>query len=257
MQSVSQTPSKSTNALQRWKHTAFDGTPFFDEDLKVAQSSAHRIMVYETGIVLASVAREAGLRFLSDEPIWFIHPEADEQRAFYGDWVFARGDSDPNTITADDLLLVIEVVTTSERKKEIKDTGFQRTLNEYNEVPEFGLVFPDAKDSRSIKRFRLVNGLYEELALGPGGEVASSTVEGLVLRVRPQAEWEDGRKIDVFYRGEHRPALDGERERAEQEKARAEQEKARAEQEKARAEQEKARADQLAAKLRELGVEPV
>lgn len=231
----SRTPSEPSSALQRWEHTAFDGTPYCDEDLKAAQSTAHRIMVHETGNVLASVAHEAGLRFLSDEPIWFIDPASDDQKAFYGDLVFARGEADTKRITADDLLLVIEVVTTTQRKKEIKDTGFQRTLNEYNEVPEFGLVFPEANDPRSVRWFRLVDGHYEEIMLSPGAEVASSTIDGLVLRVRPQSEWEDGRKIDIYYKGVLRPVLIAER---------------------ARAEKEKARADALADKLRELGVDP-
>jgi hypothetical protein len=199
-------------------------------------------MVYETGNVIAAVAAEAGLQFLSDEPIWYIHPDTEEQKAFYGDWVLARGDADRKVITAKDLLLVVEVVSTSQRKKEIKDTGFQRTLNEYNEVPEFGLVFPNLDDPRSLRWYRLVDGLYEEVTLSPGAEVASSTVEGLVLRVRPQDQWEEGRKLDVFYQGQRRLVLMDERERAEQEKA--------------RAEQEKARAEQLAARLRELGVDP-
>jgi Uma2 family endonuclease len=265
-----QSPIKQASTLQPWEHNAFDGTPFYDEELEVAQNTAHRIMAHETGTVLASVAQEAGLLFLSDEPIWFKHPETDQQKVFYGDCVFARGDADHMRITAGDLLLVIEIVSTHYRKKEIKDTGFQRTLNEFNEVPEFALVFPDASDSRSIRWHRLVDGRYEEISLSPGAEVASSTIEGLVLRVRPQPEWTDGRKIDVFYKGERRLVLDEERarakqeasrakqeaSRAEQEASRAEHEKARAEHEKARAEHEKARAERLAARLRELGFDP-
>jgi len=256
MSQRSHAQAERITSLQRWEHTAFDGTPFYDEDLKVAQNTAHRIMVYETGSVLAQITQEIGLEFLSDEPIWYISPYNDEQKVFYGDWVIARSRTDRMRVTAEDLLLVVEIVSTHYRKKEIKDTGFQRTLNEYNEVPEFALVFPDATDSRSIHWFRLADGRYEEVSLSPGAEVASSTIEGLVFRVRPQSEWSDGRKIDVFFRGERRLVLNEERARAEQEKARAEQEKARAEQEKARAEQEKARADKLAQRLRELGIDP-
>jgi hypothetical protein len=256
MAQISQSPAQPPSTLQRWEHTAFDGTPFYDEDLKVAQNTAHRVMVYETGNVLAMVAQEAGLLFLSDEPIWYLHPESDEQKVFYGDWVIARSNTDHMRITSEDLLLVVEIVSTHYRKKEIKDTVFQRALNEYNEVPEFALVFPDAADSRSIHWYRLVDGRYEEISLSPGAEIASSTIEGLLLRVRPQSEWAEGRKIDIYYKGERRLVLDEERARAEQEKARAEQEKARAEQEKARAEQEKARADRLAERLRELGLDP-
>ena len=270
MEEHSWPPISAPPALQPWTHTAFDGTPFYDEELKVGQSRAHRIMVYETGSVLASVVHEAGLKFLSDEPIWYIDPGSNEQKVFYGDWVIARGDADRMKITADDLLLVVEIVSTHYRKKEVKDTGFQRILNEYNEVPEFALVFPEVEDSRSLRWYRFVDGHYEELILSPGAEVASSSIEGLTLRVRSQAEWEEGCKLDVFYKGERRLLLDEERARAEQEAARAEQEAARAEQEAARAEQEAARAEQeaaraeqeaaraerLAALLREMGVDP-
>ncbi len=232
--------------LQRWEHTAFDGTPYYDEELKVGQNRAHRIMALETGSVLASVVHEAGLKFLSDEPIWYIDPGSNEQKVFYGDLVVARGDTDQMRITADDLLLVIEIVSTHYRKKEIKDTQFQRALNEYNVVPEFVLIFPNADDSRSLRWCRLVDGAYEELILSPGGEVSSTAIPGLALRVLPQDEWEDGRKIEVYYKGKRRLPLDEERLRAEQEAARAEQEAARAEQEAARAEQEAARAEQEA-----------
>jgi Uma2 family endonuclease len=236
-------------------HTAFDGIPYFDEDLKVGQSKAHRIMASETAPILTAIAEEAGLLFLSDEPIWYLHPETDEQRVFYGDLVLARP-VDPMRITSSDLLLVAEVVSTNDRRKELKDTRFQRLLNEYNAVPEFALVFPELEDPRALTWFRLVDGEYAEEVIAPGASGRSHTVPALELRVRPRDAWAPGYKIDVFYRGELRPRLAAERARAEHEKARAEHEKARAEHEKARAEHEKARADALQARLRELGVEP-
>jgi Uma2 family endonuclease len=264
-------------------HTAFDGIPYFDEDLKVGQSKAHRIMASETAPILTAIANEAGLLCLSDEPIWYLHPETDEQRVFYGDLVLARP-VDSMRITSSDLLLVAEVVSTNDRRKELKDTRFQRLLNEYNGVPEFALVFPELEDPRALTWFRLVDGEYAEEVIAPGASARSQTVPGLELRVRSRDAWAPGHKIDVCYGGELRPRLtaeraraeeaharaereiaraerekrrtEQERSRAEQEKARAEQEKARAEQEKARAEQEKARADALVARLRELGVEP-
>ena len=252
------------------EHTAYDGTPFYDEVLELPQGEAHRIMVYETGSIIDTIAQEAGARFLSDQPIWYLDPEEDRQRVFYGDWVIAN-DVPPERITADDLRAAIEIVSIGSRKKEVKDTQVHRSHNEYNGVPEFGLIFPDASDPRSIRWFRLVDGrTYQEVDLAPTGQVEVAAIPGLVLRVRPQSTWTDGRKIDVLYNGELRPPLAGERERyldacreaaeararAEQEKARAEQEKARAEQEKARAEQEKARAEKLAARLRGLGIDP-
>ncbi|MBX3129875.1 MAG: Uma2 family endonuclease [Polyangiaceae bacterium] len=266
MRSEAQVPPSK---LEARPHTAFDGTPYFDEELQVAQSRAHSIMAGESLPIFSAIATEAGLVFMSDEPIWFLHPETDEQKAFYGDCVFARP-IETTRATARDLLLVMEIVSTNDRRKELKDTRFQHLLNEYNEVPEFALVFPDLDDPRALTWHRLVDGRYEAQVVAPGGRVTSEVVAGLELLVLPRERWSDGYKLDVYYRGELRPRLLGERARAKQEKARAEQEKARAEQEKARAEQEKARAEQekaraeqekaraerLAQRLRELGVEP-
>lgn len=226
-------PSPTTRRLEPRQHTDFGGIPYFDRELGVPQSRSHQQMVSETGAVLAAVARDAGLLFLSDHPIWYEHPETDEQLAYYGDWVFAVGEE--RTITADGLLVVVEVVTIGDRRKEVKDTGFQRLLNEYNGVPEFGLVFPELEDSRALTWCRLEDGRYTELDVASGGRIAVRGVPGLELEVKQRAQWTDGDKIDVWYRGEHRPRLAGER---------------------ARAEEERARADRLAAKLRELGLDP-
>src|SRR5687768_10503805 len=98
-------------------------------------------MVGESIPILASIAEQSGLLFLSDEPIWYLHPETDEQKAYYGDLVFARA-VDRTRITASEILIAIEVVSTHDRRKELKDTQFQRLLNVYNDVPEFALVFP-------------------------------------------------------------------------------------------------------------------
>lgn len=222
-------------------HTEYGGTPYFDEELQVAQSAAHRIMVAESAPVLAAVAEEAGLTFLSDEPIWYLHPESDEQKAYYGDLVLGRA-VERGRITAADLLLVIEAVSTNDRRKELKDTRFQPLLNEYNHVPELALVFPEMDDARALTFYRLVDGQYTEQVIVPGGCAESAAVPGLSLRVLPRERWSAGYKLDVFYRGELRPRLAAERRRAEQEKQ--------------RAEQEKQRADRLAERLRALGVDP-
>jgi len=264
-------------------HEEPSGIPYFDEELGVPQNTAHRIMVSDAATILASIAKEADLAFLSDEPIWYLHPESDVQRTFYGDCVLARK-TDTRTIIADSVLLAIEVVSTQDRRKELKDTRFQRLLNEYNGVAEFALLFPDLGDARALTWCQLVAGQYEEHIVAPGGRVSSQAVPGLELRVVPLADWTPGYKIEVFYRGEHRPRLLGERARAEQarteaEQARTEAEQARTEAEHARTEaeharteaeharteaeharteaiQERERAERLAARLRELGVEP-
>jgi Uma2 family endonuclease len=227
-------------------HTDPGGTPYFDEDLQVGQLKPHRIMTSETTPILAALADEVGILFLADEPIWYLHPETDEQKVFFGDLVLARP-VDHTRITSSDLLLVIEVVSTHDRRKELKDTRFQRLLNEYNGVPEFALVFPDADDPRALTWFRLVDGEYAQEVIAPGACACSLVVPGLELRVRPREVWAPGHKIDVLYRGELRPRLAVERARAEQANARAEQANARAEQEKAQAEQAKAQAEQAKA----------
>ena len=243
-------------------HTAYDGIPFYDAELQVAQSKAHRIMVVDTASVLSTLAPELELVFLADEPIWYLHPETDLQKVFYGDCVLGRpvvGGASPvdtRRITAESVVLVVEVVSTNDRRKELKDTRFQRLLNEYNGVPEFILAFPEPDDPRALTYCQLVNGEYQEQTMIPGATVLSRSVPGLELRVRARASWEPGRKFDILYKGEVRLPLDQERARAEHEKARAEHEKARAEKGEARAEKEKARADKLAERLRELGIDP-
>ena len=202
--------------LQRRRHTAFEGTPYLDPDLNVPHSKAHRIMVQEIGPVLGMLASEAGLAYLSDEPIWFADPDTNKQKVHYGDLVLAQP-VDTRSITAEDLLLVMEVVTTSERRKEVKDTRFQLALNEYNGVPEFALAFPDLKDERALLWYRLVGRRYEESIVAPGGEVESAAVPGLGFRVKPQGQWQEGRKLEVIWHGERCLALQDEHERAEQE----------------------------------------
>ena len=250
-------------------HTAFDGIPFYDEELQVAQNDAHRIMAFDFGTIFGAIAQEARLGFLADQPIWYLEPDTNVQKAFYGDCVLS-GAVDSLRITATSLLLVLEVVSTQERRKELKDTVFQRALNEYNKVPEFVMVFPELDDARALTVCRLVAGAYQEHVVTCGGSMVSTSVPGLELRVRPRATWERGRKIDIYYRGELRLPLDQERLRAEREKAsakrekasakrerdRADEEKARADEEKARADEEKARANRLAEMLRALGIDP-
>ena len=232
--------------LRRIEHApeSYVGTaPYFDEELKVPQGREHRRTVYSLGPVLEMIAEEAGLPFLSDHPIWYLHPETDEQKTYYGDLVLARP-VDVTRITAADLLMVIEVVTTTNRKKEVKDTVFQRAVNEYNGVPEFGLIFPDVDDGRSLSWFTLDegSGRYIEVTLSPGSAIEPRALPGLEIRVMPRSEWRPGKKLELYYRGQRRYYPDEDR--------------ARAEQADARAEKERRRAEELEAKLKELGIDP-
>jgi len=272
-----------TRGLLPKEHAPVWGIPYYDHELDVPQNTAHRILVTETVAILATLAKEIGLTLLSDEPIWYLHPETEEQRTFYGDCVLARAPdgvsraAEPKSLTAEAVLIAMEVVTTTDRRKEQKDTIFQRMLNEFNGVPEFAMLFPDLDDARAVSWCQLIDGRYEEHAVAPGGRVRSTSIPGLELRVLPRDQWTPGYKVEVYYQGELRPRLEGERRRAEQERRRAENEKQRAEAEKQRAEAEKQRAsaqelranteeqranaerlraEKLAARLRELGLDP-
>jgi hypothetical protein len=200
--------------------------------------------VFDIGPILEVLCEELGLRFLSDHPIWYADPATDEQKVFYGDLVVARP-TEVERITAADLLIVIEVVSSTYPRKEVKDTSFQRALNEYNEVPEFGLLFPEPDETRTLHWCRLHPGEvpYRELRATPGSSVTSSGVEGLEFRVLPRDQWAPGRKIEVWYRGVQRLSLAKEHQRAEAESQRAETESQRAETERQRAEAERQRAE--------------
>lgn len=236
-------------------HAPVDGTPYFDEELQLPQSRAHMAMVIELGSVLRALSEELGRPFLSDNPIWYLDVADDAQRVSFPDLALLAPGTDVARVTAEEAPWVAEVVSTDDRRREIKDTRFQVAMNEYNEVPELALLFPELEDPRALRFHRLVEGHYQELEVGPGGSVASESVPGLELRVLPRSEWRPGRKVQIYYRGEHRLPLDEAVARAEEERARAEQERARAEEERARAdaaEQEaaQARAESEAARAR-------
>ena len=230
-------------------HEAVEDRPWYDTELDLAQSPAHSAMVIDLASVLGSLASELSLTVLSDASVWFINPGTDEQQVSFPDLAVLRPGTEVRRATAEEALFIGEVVSTQDRRKEIKDTRFQAAFSEYNDVPEFALFFPELDDARALTWFRMVDGLYEEVAVAPGAEVASTAIPGLAFRVLPREAWRPGRKVDVVYRGELRLPVEGERARAEEERARAEEERARAEEERARAEKERARAERLESQL--------
>ncbi len=220
------------------------GIPYYDEELDVAQSPAHMAMVIELGSVLRALSEELGRPFLSDNPVWYLDVENDAQRVSCPDLALLDPGADVDRVTAADARWVAEVVSTKDRRLGIKDTRFQLAMNEYNEVPEFALLFPELEDARALRLYRLEEGRYQELDVGPGGSVESHSVPGLELRVLPRPVWRPGRKVQIFYKGEHRPPLDEALARAEAERARAEAERARAEEAESRAEEAQSRAEE-------------
>ncbi len=244
-------------------HEAVEDRPWYDTELDVAQSPAHAAMVIDLASILGALGEELSLTVLSDASVWFINPGTDEQQVCFPDLSVLRPDTEVKRATAEEALFIGEVVSTRDRRKEIKDTRFQTAFCEYNDVPEFALFFPELDDPRALTWFRMVDGLYEEVTIAPGGEVESTSIPGLGFRVLPHEAWRPGRKVDVVYRGELRLPVAGERARAEEERARAEEERARAEEERARAERleseldaAKAREDELKARLRAAGLDP-
>lgn len=213
---------------------------YYDAELDVATSKTHRHAAVDLCNKLEPVAQALGLFFLSDESIWYLDPNTDKQKVFFGDLVLSRR---KDSVTAKDLQLVIEVVSTYDRRKELKDTIRQRVLNEFNAVPEFGLYFPDVGDSRNFELFRLDPDARIYAPVAPkDGRLVSSSVPGLEVELLPRERWRDAFKIDVYFEGRRLLSADEER--------------ARADREAARAEQEAARAERLAARLRELGIDP-
>ena len=254
------------------------GTPYYDDEFEMAQSIAHMHTIYHVGSLLNEVAAAADLRVVSDNPVWYGLPEAGMQRALYPDYALTANPR-VDRLTADELVLALEVVSTTRVEKEHKDTLLMRERNAAHGVREFVLIYPEPEDPRSLvwHRYDERTGRYQVLPLPTDRRYRSVAVPGLELEVLPPEEWTPGRKVRVWFRGQEVRDLRTEtrgrkvaEQRAEQERARAEQERAakevalakmeqeRAEKEAALAEKEQEwlRSARLAERLRALGIDP-
>jgi Uma2 family endonuclease len=240
------------------------GTPYYDDELEMAQSIAHMQTIFYLGSLLNEVAQAADLRVVSDNPVWYWLPEVGVQRALYPDYALTATPSVAR-LTAPELVLALEVVSTADPIKEKKDTVVMRDHNAAHGVPEFVLIYPEPDDARSVvwHRDEERSGCYQVVPLPADRRYRSVAIPGLALEVLPPEEWTPGRKVRVWFQGQElrdRRTETRLREAAEQqaaqEAARAEQEAARAEQERAAKEQERARAERLAERLRALGIDP-
>ncbi len=251
-------------------HTDFGelGIMWYDEELDLAAGPPHSKTAHYFGDMLLRIAEESGYGFLSDNPIWYW--DQGKQKAFYADLALAET-NDPDVIdkvTADNLLLACEVVTTTHAAKLKKDTEIQYARNEIHGVPEFLLLYPDMDDARILEWFTLIDGRYH-LMQPHEGRYASRAVPGLVIEPLAREAWQWGRKFRVFYKNRmFRPGLeefmraeeksrDNERLREQLEisisranrqhtranRAESEADKARTEADKARTEADKARAE--------------
>jgi Uma2 family endonuclease len=243
----------------------YDGIPYYDHELDIPQSIPHAEMVHDFGNFLRQVASAAALRVQSDNPIWYWIAETSEQKPFYPDYALAEP-VDLSRITALDLRLVVELVSTATPAKEQKDTVRMRELNAANGVPEFLLLYPEPEDRRALRWFSLddTNGGYREWPVPDDRRYRSQSVPGLEIEVLPPEAWQPGRKVRLWYRGDRLPALDEAVWQAEQATRQAEQatreaEQARRAREIADRQFEQARAEneRLLARLREAGLEPI
>jgi len=173
------------------------GTPYHDQELDVTQGTAHMLAVSFLLPLLKSIAGTRGLVFGSDNLVRYIDHRTGRQKQFSPDFILARGDA-PRRLIADDLLLVLEVVSTNDIRKERKDTITMRDLNEFNGVPEFVLFFPNADDERSLVWRRMEGARYRAIEPDESGFYESKTVPGLRMRALPRERWTDGMKLEVF-----------------------------------------------------------
>ena len=239
-----------------WLHPpeSMIGTPYYDDEFEMAQSIAHMHTIYSVGPLLNRVAKAADLRVVSDNPVWYWLAEAGMQRALYPDYALTANPR-VDRLTADELALALEVVSTTRVEKEHKDTVLMRERNAAHGVREFVLIYPEPDDPRSVvwHGYDERTGRYQIVPLPADRRYRSAAVPGLELEVLPPEEWTPGRKVRVWFRGQE--VRDGEaeaqgRKAAEQ---RAEQERVRAEQERAEKEAALAEIERLKALLRSQG----
>jgi hypothetical protein len=188
----------------------YDGIPYYDDEFDMAQSPAHSRMVRDLSQFLEQLAPVAGLQVFSDNPIWYWLVESGQQKPFYPDYALAVAAADARRLTALDLRLVIELVSTATAAKERKDSERMRELNAANGVAEFVLFYPEPEDERAVRWFGLDQavGGYREWALPPDRRHRSVSIPGLEVEVLAREAWRPGRKARLWYRGERLPDVD-------------------------------------------------
>jgi hypothetical protein len=257
---------------------SMDGIPYFDEEFQMAASHAHRKTIYFLGALLDRVAERAGLRGVSDYPIWYWLPEQGVQRPLYPDYALTTN-PDIRSLTAKELVLALEVVTTSRFAKEQKDTVRMREHNRVHGIPEFMLVYPEPDDPRSVVWYRYDSPTdqYQQIPLPVDRRYRSQAIPGLEIEVLEPSDWTEGHKLRVYYQGEElregqveeqarkaaerqavqeRQAKEQERQARMSAEHRAEQERQAKEQERQARMSAEQQVEQLLARLRQAGLEP-
>ena len=189
--------------LERRLHTDFgSGRLFYDDELDVASGLEHARAVHYLADCLYRVAQRSGLECLVDNPVWYwSDPSCRLQQSYFSDICLLCSD-DPYRATADEVILVMEVVTTTDARKERKDTVISKERNARHGVREFVLYYPGPDDGRSLVWFRLESksGRYREVPPGKGGIYRSTSVPGLKMRVLPREEWRGCIKVEVCFK---------------------------------------------------------
>jgi flagellar biosynthesis GTPase FlhF len=179
------------------------GTPYYDSELRMAASYAHIETILYLGPLLRDVAQQLGYCLTSDHPTWYWISELNQQKCLYPDLAIATT-TDLTALSAEDLALAVEVVTTRNARKEQKDTVRMKAYNEYHEVPEFVLIYPEPDDPRSVVWHRLdeTTRTYREVALPADRRYRSTAIPGLEIEVLDRAAWRMGRKVRIYFQGE-------------------------------------------------------
>lgn len=175
--------------------------PFYDEEFDLMQGEAHKDAVSFLIPAFKYVALETRQKYQSDQPSWYIDPDTNKQKMAAGDIVIAQP-LDVKKMMATELVFVLEVVTISHAQKEKKDTLRMKRWNEYNEVPEFCLYFPDVSDSRVLQLFHFENGVYQQIEPDSDGMICSKIIPDLCFRELPRDKWTSGHKIELWFRKE-------------------------------------------------------
>ncbi len=230
--------------------------PYYDAELGVAQSEAHKDVIAYLLPLFEYIARLLGLRSLSDNAIRY--PKAPGENKYrYGDLVLARQSNKKNPGSGD-LLLVMEVVSTTHKAKLLKDTDTQKDLNEQHGVQEFVLIWPDLDDDRVIDRYRYnkKSKCYEEIGPDEDGFFHASLVPGLAFKPAPRPLWTKGRKLNCYYQGNPLGDVGQERERADREHEAKLEAETRADREHEAKLETEEKMQMLIRQLREHGIEP-
>lgn len=212
------------------------GEPFYEDELDMGVLPPHSEAIIFLAVIFKEIADALGWALVCDNPVTYAEPENGEPRTLFPDLALTPN-RELQGLVAPDLRLVVEVLSTHDRRMETRDRHYKRAMNECNGVPEFVLYDPNPGDDQPLHYYRLVSGSAEYVRVLPdGGSVyKSEAVPGLAFRTLPAEAQQPGVRVEVLFRGQRLGTYGEERQRAEQERQRAE---------------------RLAEKLRSLGIDP-